>query len=73
MFPYRPETPTPPSAFADEGYGCDESIPGNCRCDEDNSGQCGTEHPYEHICTLDEFHDGRHYCCCGRNWVGGSK
>jgi len=47
-------------------YGCDESIPGNCPCDDDD---CGGDHPYEHICQGDEFHDGRHACCCGRNWA----
>lgn len=47
-------------------YGCDESIPGNCPCDDDD--WCGGDHPYEHICVHDEFHDGRHRCCCGRNW-----
>lgn len=47
-------------------YGCDESIPGNCACDGD--GWCGGDHPYEHICGYDEFHNGRHRCCCGRIW-----
>lgn len=52
-------------------YGCDESIPGNCPCDDTD--QCGADHPYEHICQRDEFHDDRHFCCCGRNWaaIGG--
>lgn len=48
-------------------YGCNESIPGNCSCEDDDWN--GT-HPYEHICVFDEFHEGRHVCCCGRNWSG---
>lgn len=47
-------------------YGCEESIPGNCPCEDDN---CENDpHLYEHVCTLDEFHVGPHGCCCGRIW-----
>lgn len=56
-----------PTGHDEVTYGCDGSIPGNCPCDNDN-GWCGGDHSYEHLCQFDEFHDGRHICCCGRNW-----
>lgn len=48
-------------------YGCEESTPGNCPCEDDNCEN--SPHTYEHVCTRDEFHDGEHWCCCGRTWT----
>lgn len=48
-------------------YGCEEDIPGNCPCEDDD---CENgPHVYTHVCTRDEFHDGEHWCCCGRRWT----
>lgn len=52
---------------------CLAETPGNCRgCDDADDaehGMCDQEGRLLHARQLAGGHEGRHVCCCGRNWA----
>lgn len=52
--------------YADD---CDDETPGNCRgCPDSEHDMCVQMGRLLHACILADGHEGRHVCCCGRNW-----